>query len=75
MQREAGLSLVLCSFFTWTNTEFQMEDPMPRVPVPCFQKVKIERFAQEEVSRILKDSHTREAQTRQLLPRSAIFLT
>jgi hypothetical protein len=54
MQREAGLSLVLCSFFTWANTEFQMEDPMPRVPVPCFQKVKIERFTQEEVSQILK---------------------
>ena len=54
MQREDGLNLVLCSFFTWANTEFRMENPMKSVPVPRFQKVEIEPFAQEEVSRMLK---------------------
>ena len=54
----------LCAFFTWANGEFRMENPMKSVPAPKFQKVEVEPFTQEEISRMLKVCmYSREAET------------
>ena len=44
----------MCSFFRWANSEFHIESPMKNVPAPRFQKVEIEPFTREEVSRMLR---------------------
>jgi integrase/recombinase XerD len=46
--------ITMCSFFRWAKSEFHIESPMQNVPAPRFQKVEIEPFAREEVSRMLK---------------------
>jgi hypothetical protein len=54
----------MCSFFTWANTEFRMENPMKSVPIPRFQKVDVEPFTQEEIESMLKAcTYSREAET------------
>ena len=54
----------LCAFFTWVNDEFRMENPMKSVPAPKFQKVEVEPFTQEEITRMLKVcTYSREAET------------
>ncbi|MGB8984458.1 MAG: tyrosine-type recombinase/integrase, partial [Anaerolineales bacterium] len=54
----------LCAFFTWANGEFRMENPMKNVPAPKFQKVEVEPFTQEEITRMLKAcTYCREAET------------
>lgn len=54
----------LCAFFTWANDEFRMENPMKSVPAPKFQKVEVEPFTQEEITRMLKVcTYSREAET------------
>ena len=54
----------LCAFFTWAHTEFKMESPMKRVPVPKFKAPEIEPFTQEEIERMLKAcTYSREADT------------
>jgi integrase/recombinase XerD len=45
--------ITMCSFFTWANAEFRMENPMS-IPVPRFQKVDVEPFTHEEIERMLK---------------------
>ncbi len=32
----------LCSFFTWANAEFKMNNPMKGVPVPKFKVPEVE---------------------------------
>lgn len=56
--------ITMCSFFTWANTEFRMENPMKSVPIPRFQKVDVEPFTQEEIESMLKAcTYSREAET------------
>ena len=56
--------ITMCSFFTWANTEFRMENPMKSVPIPRFQKVDVEPFTQEEIESMLKAcTYAREAET------------
>ena len=57
----------MCSFFRWANSEFHIESPMKNVPAPRFQKVEIEPFTREEVSRMLKACvYSKEADTTRL---------
>jgi integrase len=54
----------MCSFFTWANTEFWMENPMKSVPIPRFPKVDVEPFTQDEIECMLKAcTYSREAET------------
>ncbi len=56
--------ITMCSFFRWANSEFHIESPMKNVPAPRFQKVEIEPFTREEVSRMLKAcTYSKEADT------------
>jgi integrase/recombinase XerD len=56
--------ITMCSFFRWANSEFHIESPMKNVPPPRFQKVEIEPFTREEVSRMLKAcTYSKEADT------------
>ena len=43
--------ITMCSFFTWANTEFRMENPMKSVPVLRFQRVDVESCTQDEIER------------------------
>jgi integrase len=54
----------MCSLFCSANSEFHIESPMKNVPAPQFQKVEIEPFTREEVSRMLKAcTYSREVDT------------
>jgi site-specific recombinase XerD len=54
----------LCTFFTWANDEFQMQNPMKSVPAPKFQKVEVEPFTQEEITSMPRVcTYSREAET------------
>ena len=56
--------ITMCAFFTWAKGEFRMENPMKSVPAPRFQKVDVEPFTQEEITRMLKAcTYSREAET------------
>jgi integrase/recombinase XerD len=56
--------ITMCSFFTWAQTEFRLDNPMKHVPGPRFQKVDVEPFTREEISRMLKACmYSREADT------------
>jgi integrase/recombinase XerD len=56
--------IIMCSFFTWTNSEFRLENAMKSVPVPRFQEVNVEPFIQDEIERMLKAfTYSREADT------------
>ena len=56
--------ITMCSFFRWAKSEFHIESPMKNVPAPRFQKVEIEPFTREEVSRMLKAcTYSKEADT------------
>lgn len=56
--------ITMCSFFRWANSKFHIESPMKNVPAPRFQKVEVEPFTREEVSRMLKAcAYSKEADT------------
>ena len=39
----------LCSFFTWAQIEFDIENPMKNVPEPRFKRPPVEPFSKEDV--------------------------
>lgn len=45
---------VLVAFFTWVTAEFNIANPVTKVPAPRFQKPPIEPFKKEEVEALLK---------------------
>jgi len=56
--------VTMCSFFTWAQTEFRLDNPMKNVPAPRFQKVVVEPFTREEIARMLTACiYSREADT------------
>lgn len=57
---------VLSAFFRWAHAEFNLANPMVKVPTPRFQKPPIEPFKKEEIEALLKAcEYTQEAATDQ----------
>jgi len=46
--------VTLSSFFSWACTEFDLPNPMKRVPAPRFQTAPVEPFSKEDVEALLK---------------------
>lgn len=56
--------VTLSSFFRWFSEEFEISNPMKKVPAPRFAKVPIESFKREEIQALIKISgHSRRAKT------------
>ena len=56
--------VTLSSFFHWASDEFNISNPMKRVPAPRFTTPPIEPLSKDEIERILKVcDHTKEANT------------
>jgi integrase/recombinase XerD len=57
---------VLSVFFRWAQAEFDLPNPMVKVPTPRFQKPPVEPFKKEEIEALLKAcEYTQEASTDQ----------
>ena len=55
----------LSSFFTWASIEFDITNPMKKVPAPRFEKAPAEPFSKDEVEALLKAcKYTRKADTK-----------